>query len=115
MEQVARFSDFTKNAVVFTNAQSTTGGFVMAVHSGALLRISETSSGGAITLQFGARPSKESAEYYIVCDSANTPLTLTVEPGRCYALPEELFATRYATATTSAAGATVTCYIDLKG
>lgn len=114
MQTIARFNDKTTVDVTFTETAASTGGFVTSLHAGAILFVRSTSTAGAIVLTFGARPSPSSTEFFVAADSSNQPITLTVQPGRCYALPDELFAATYVSAST-AAGQTATCSIFLKG
>jgi hypothetical protein len=114
MQSIVRFNDSTTQNVVFTNSTSTTGGFAMAVHSGAMLLVSATSSGAAITLTFRTKMTAGSSDIFTACNASNSPVTLTVQPGRAYAVPDELFAASYVTATTANAGETVTCLVATK-
>ena len=114
MQHIARFNDKTSTSVTFTGTQATTGGFQFAMHSGALLVVTATSTGSAVVLTFGARPNASSTTFYTAADSSNAPITMTVQPDRCYALPDGLFGAVYVTAT-AAGGATVTCNVYMKG
>lgn len=114
MQTIARFNDKTTVDVTFTATASSSGGFVTALHAGAILFVRSTSTNGAIVLTFGARPSPTSTEFFVVADSSNSPITLTVQPNRCYALPDDLFAATYVSAT-APAGQSATCSIFLKG
>ena len=114
MQSIVRFNDATSQNVVFTNSTSTTGGFATAVHSGAMLLVSATSSGGAVTLTFRTKPTESSADIFTACDASNAPVTRAVQPGRAYAVPDELFAAAYVMATTANAGETVTCRVLTK-
>lgn len=113
MQQITRFNDQTTENVTFTNSAGTTGGFNLAVYSGAMLLVSGTSTSGAITLTFLAKASAQDADLFVVSDSSNNPVTMSVQPGRAYALPDELFAAGYVAATT--ASGTVTCRVLTKG
>ncbi len=114
MQQISRFNDKTSTSVTFTNAQASTGGFPYAMHSGAILYVTSTSTGNAVVLTFGARPHASSTDFFVACDTANAPITLTVQPNRCYAVPDALFASVYVAAT-AAGDATVTCNVYMKG
>lgn len=114
MQTIARFNDKTTVDVTFTDTAASTGGFVTALHAGAILFVRSTSTAGAVELTFGARPNSSSTEFFVVADSTNAPITLTVQPNRCYALPDELFAATYVAAT-APSGQSATCSIFLKG
>lgn len=113
VQQISRFATSGTSDIVFTDSESTTGSFAYAIHGGALLYVSATSTGAAVTLTFGSRPEKGGA-FFVAADSSNAPVTLDVEPGRCYQLPDEVFAAPMVSATTPA-GATVTCKVAVKG
>jgi hypothetical protein len=114
MQHIARFNDRTDTSVVFTATQASTGGFQFAMHSGAMLQVTATSTGSPVVLTFGTRPNAASTQFFTAADSSNAPVTLTVQADRCYAVPDAVFAATYVTAT-AAAGATVTCNVYLKG
>ena len=112
MRSIIRYNDATTQNVVFTNSAATTGGFAMNVFAGAMLLVSATSTGSAITLTFLTKNRPEDADAFTVADSSNAPVTLAVQPGRAYALPDQLFAANYVMATT--ASGTVTCRVVTK-
>jgi len=114
MQSIARFNDKTSIDVTFTDDATTTGGFQYAMHAGALLLVRSTSTGGAVEITFLARPTSSSSEFFVAGDSSNAPVTLTVEPGRCYQVPDVLFAAPYVAAQ-AATGATVTVSVFMKG
>lgn len=112
MSQITRFNDGTSQDVVFTSSASTTGGFNLAVYAGAMLLVSATSTGSAITLTFLTRAREQDSASFTVADSSNAPVTLSVQANRAYNLPDELFAAGYVLATT--ASGTVTCRVVTK-
>jgi hypothetical protein len=114
MQRIARFQDSTSVDVTFTDAAATTGGFSFGLHAGAVLFVKSTTASEAIVITFGARPEASSSQFFVACDASNGPITLTVQPDRCYALPDSLFASAYVAAT-AAAGKSVTCSILMKG
>lgn len=114
MSTITRSSNKTSVGVVFTDSAATTGGFAYALYAGAMLSVSATSSGGAVTLTFGSRLSSDGGTLFAAMDDSGSAVTMTVEPGKCYPLPDALFAAIYVTAT-AASGATVTCTVTLKG
>lgn len=101
MRSITRYNDGTTQGFVFTNSAATTGGFAMAIFSGAMLLVTATSTGGAITLTFWAKARQEDADAFVVADGSNNPVTLSVQPGRAYAIPDALFAAGYVMATTA--------------
>jgi hypothetical protein len=114
MQHIARFNDKTSLDVTFTDVAASTGGFPTGMTAGAILLVRQTSTAGAVVLTFGARPHSSSSEFFVCADSSDSPITLTVQPDRCYALPDDLFAAAYVAATAEA-GKTATCSIYMKG
>jgi hypothetical protein len=114
VHQISRFGAAGASDVVFTNSASTTGGFGYALHSGGLMYVAATSTGAAVTLTFGSRSVKD-GPYFVAHDSSNNPVTLTVEPGKCYQVPDEVFAAPFVSATCNGLGETVTVKVALKG
>lgn len=112
MQSIVRFNDGTSQSVVFTDSASTTGGFNLAVFSGATLLVSATSTGDPVTLTFVTKGKADDADSFVVSSSTNAPVTLEIQPGRAYALPDELFACAYVMATTDAG--TATCKVVVK-
>lgn len=112
MRSITRHNDATTQNIVFTSSAATTGGFALNVFSGAMLLVAATSTEGAITLTFLTKNKPEDADAFTVASSSNAPVTLAVQPGRAYALPDELFAANYVLATT--ASGTVTCRVVTK-
>lgn len=112
MEPITRFHDADPSTIrFFTAADGSAGsqGFNLNVFAGAMMFVTATSTNGAITLTFRAKLSSSDSASFIVADSANAAITRTVSPNQAYALPDELFAARYITATTSTG--TVDCRI----
>lgn len=113
MSQITRFNDLTTADVVFTDSQSTTGGFNLAVYGSGLIMVTATSTGSAVTVTFGARTGLGQPTFFTAANSSNSPVTLAMAPGRCYAIPSELLGAAYVTGT-AASGATVTCTVHVK-
>lgn len=113
MEQISRFRS-QRPALTFTDSVVTSSPFDMAMYSGGLLYVDSTSTGAGVVLSFNAKPDFDAAGSFVVHDKAGAAVTITVQGGRCYPLPEELFAAGTVVITT-AAGATVSGSIDLKG
>lgn len=112
MNNMVRYNDGTSQDVVFTNDPATTGGFNLAIFSGAMLLVSATSTGSPVTVTFLAKVSEQSGGAHTVADSSNNPVTLSLQAGRAYALPDDLFAAAYVMAVT--ASGTVTCKVVTK-
>lgn len=112
MRSIVRFNETTPQDVVFTSSSSTTGGFGLNVFAGGMLLVSATSTNGAIVLTFLTKNASGDATAFTVADDTNTAVTLTVQPGRAYALPDVLFSANYVLATT--ASGTVTCRVLMK-
>ncbi len=115
MSEIRRFHDKSSQPVVFTDSTSTSGGFVMSSCSGALLLVDSVVNGPTVTLNFHARASSDSPTAYTVASATNTAIAVVVQSGRCYALPDALFAAGYVQATTGTAGQTVSCFVQMKG
>lgn len=122
MPQFVRFNDTTTQDIVFTfnetlavaGGVNPTGGFGMATAAGAMLLVSATNDAASKVITFRTRVTENAASSFVVASSSNAPVTLTVQPGRAYPLPDELFACPYVLATTAASGQTVTCRIVTK-
>lgn len=112
MQQITRFNDATTQTITFTSSASTTGGFNLAVYSGAMLLVTATPSSAATAITFVCKATEQDADSFVVADSTNTPVAMTVQPGRAYSLPDELFAAGYVMATT--ASGTVSCRVIVK-
>lgn len=81
--------------------------------AGGMIHVVSTSTNGAITVEFHVRFAPGSAEFKLY-DSANALITRTIQPNRCYALPDELFAAmQFKLVATTAATGVVT--ISFKG
>lgn len=117
VSQICRFSETLTRELVFANSIGQSEWFVLAQHGGAILMVNQLTSGAGSTstLKFHIKRSTDAAETFEVADSANAVVTLTIQAGRCYQLPDELFAASYVTATTGTAGHTARCFIQMKG
>lgn len=110
--EIVRWNEGPSQNVVFTNADGTTGGFNMAVYSGAIIHVVSV-AGGATTLTWKVKERESSATAYTLADSTDAVQTTTVQAGRAYAVPDAAFAAGYVLATTNAG--TVTCRVIVKG
>lgn len=110
--EIVRWNDGPAQNVIFTNADNTTGGFSMAVFSGAIIHVTAV-SGGATTLTWKVKEKADSATAYSLADATDAVQTTTVQANRAYAVPDAAFAAGYVLATTNAG--TVTCRIIVKG
>lgn len=113
--EIVRFNDGPTKNVVFTTSNSTTGGFNLAVFSGALVMVDSVDdvAGGVATLTWKCKEREGASSVYSVAGSDDVILTTEVQSGRAYALPDELFAAGYVMATTAAGQ--VTCRVIVKG
>lgn len=109
---IVRFNDGPSQSVVFTTADNTTGGFNLAVYSGAIIMV-ESVEGGATTLTWKCKQTAGASDVFAAANSANAALTTTIQAGRAYSIPDELFAAGYVLATTNAG--TATCRVIVKG
>ena len=113
MEQISRFSS-QRPDLTFTDNTGTTDSFDMSMYSGGLLYVDSTSTGAAVALTFHAKPDFDAAGVFVLYDGAGSAVQLTVQGGRCYQLPDSLFAAS-TVVVTAASGATVNASINLKG
>ncbi len=109
---IVRFNDGPTQTVVFTNADNTTGGFNMAVYSGAIVMV-DSVAGGATTLTWKCKEREGASSFYAAADSSNEVVTTTIQAGRAYQVPDVLFAAGYVMATTDAG--TAICRVIVKG
>lgn len=110
--EIVRFNDGPTKTVVFTNADNTTGGFNLAVYSGAIVMV-DSVAGGATTLTWKCKEREGASSVYAAADGSDSALTTTIQAGRAYAVPDELFAAGYVLATTNAG--TASCRVIVKG
>lgn len=110
--EIVRWNDAPAQNVVFTNSDSTTGGFAMAVFSGAMIHVTGV-SGGATSLTWKVKEKEASTTAYTLADATNTALTTAVSAGRAYAVPDAAFAAGFLVATTDQGQ--VTCRVFVKG
>lgn len=113
MEQISRFRSHRKN-LTLTDDAATTAVFDMSMYSGGLLHVTAASDGAAHMVYFCVKSESEGASS-TVYDAANSIVAMTVEAGRCYQLPDQLFAAPFVGIYTTTAGQTLTVNIDLKG
>lgn len=81
--------------------------------AGGLVYCLETSTAGAITVAWYAAH-RADAIFWQLADGANMPITTTIQPGRCYELPTELFGAALLKAIPSTAGQTCKLVFSLK-
>jgi hypothetical protein len=108
----ARSFNSTAN-LTFRQTVSTTESFQFGQFSGGLILVSSTVGSAATVLTFYAKPSSNSQEFYALHDASNSPITITVQPDKCYELPKELFGASTIAATVPT-GQSVTCKVYLK-
>lgn len=112
MLQIARAANKTSAPLVFTDDIDTTAGFSMELYAGAVLFVGDCSNDGTIDLTFGAKLGSSDLTVFTLADRTNEPIVFTVEGGRCYALPDELFACGWVMPITNTG--TVTAYMAYK-
>lgn len=113
MQRLERAYNQLTTVVTFTAEAASTGGFNMGIYSGATLLVISTPASEPTLLTFGTRIESNSDSHYVMADGENTPISITVQPGRAYAVPDALFACSWVTALTSAGS--VTCQLVVKG
>ncbi len=109
--EIVRFNDGPTQDVTFTTSESTTGGFSLAVYSGAIVMV--TSVSGATALVWKCKENASSSAVFQVADATNVPLQTSIQAGRAYSIPDELFAAGYVMPTTNQG--TATCRVIVKG
>lgn len=77
-------------SVSVTASPNDSGTFALGERSGGLLHVVSASAQG-LSLLFA---SVDGDTPYLLNDSENNPVTLTISAGGCYALPDELFAAK---------------------
>lgn len=82
--------------------------------SGGVLHVVSTSTDGAILVEFQVRHSPGSAEFRLA-DSSNDIITLSIQPGRCYAIPDELFGAMQFLVIAQTPGETAVLAVTIKG
>lgn len=112
MLRIARSANKTSAPLVFTNSTSTTAGFNLESYAGGVLYVTATSTNGQINLTFAAKAGSGDTDAFTVASSVNAVVTITVQPGRAYALPDDLFACAWVMPVT--ASGTVTCLVGFK-
>lgn len=115
MMEVSRWSHCISNPVTFTTAIGTTGGFSLASYAGAMLLIDSvngSASTGTATLTFHVARSEVDPTPYLAQENGIN-VTLDVQPGRAYPVPDALFAAAYVEAVSN--NGPVVCKIFLKG
>jgi hypothetical protein len=100
--------------ITFTSDASTTAGFSLTQAAGALILVTATSSGGAITLTWRTKADVSLPNSYVLATAADAPVTQVVQPDRAYAVPDALSSAKYILATTASEGQTVTVRVVTK-
>lgn len=110
--EIARVKDGPTQSVTFTASNSTTGGFNFSLYAGAMIHVSSV-TGSPTTLTWKVKENEEASTVYPVADGSDAAITTTIQTGRAYPLPDELFAAGYVMATTDTG--TAVCKIIVKG
>lgn len=102
----------TDAAVSSTVGDATT--IPLGTSAGAMLHCVSTSTSGAITVEFHVRFAAGSAEFRLA-DSSNAIITRSIQPNRCYALPDELFAAMQFKVVAQTGGQSAVLAVAFKG
>ncbi len=86
----------------------------LGTSAGGVLYCRSTSTNGAITVSFHVRFAHNSAEFKLA-DSANAFITRSIQPDRCYAIPDELFAAPMFRVVADTAGQSAVLAVAFKG
>jgi hypothetical protein len=107
--EIIRQHSVPSQDVTFTSSDSTTGGFNLAVYAGGMIHVTS----GSATLTWKVKELAGFPTVFTVADSSDTAVTQTVQAGRAYALPDQLYGASYVLATTDSG--TITCRVIVKG
>lgn len=100
--------------LVFSDISLPSPAVPLGPSAGALVYCLETSTAGAITVGWYAAH-RADASFRQLADGTNVPITTTIQPGRCYELPAELFGAALVRAIPTTAGQTCRLVFSLKG
>lgn len=110
---ITRLATPVPGTLTLTNSVSTTGKFAMGNKAGGMLHCVSTATNAAVTVQFHNSPEPATTDTYLLCDSADAAISITMSPGRCYALPDALFAGGIVRPVLTS-NTTAVCYIATK-
>lgn len=111
--EIDRFS-LVSEPLTVTSSEATSAPCGFGSCAGATLYCVSTSTSGAITISWRAK-FNASSPVYKLHDSTNTALTATIQPGRCYDVPQELFGALQIMAVADTAGQTAVVRFSAKG
>jgi hypothetical protein len=106
------FVQYDQNTV--TSDETTTGLYGLGTFAGGMLYVISTSTGAAQTISWRAKFSPSSPSYKLY-DSTNAAITTTIQAGRCYEIPGELFGAIQISAVCDTAGQTAAVRVTVKG
>jgi hypothetical protein len=104
----------TTGVINVTSDPATTDTIPLGPSAGGMLYCVSTSTGNAITVSWFADFAPDSPDFQLA-DTTNAVTTTTIQPGRCYELPAELFAAPQVKVVTQTAGQTAVLRVSLKG
>lgn len=111
--EIDRFCIVSEQGVITSNETTTaTQGF--GSFAGGLMYVTSTSTGSAITVSWRSRFSASSAIFKLH-DSSNSPITTTIQAGRAYELPQEIFGALQVMAVADTAGQSAVVRFSTKG
>lgn len=87
-ERIARMCSSLLSVSVGTTTGAS-GSFNMAEKAGGIFHVSAAS--GTLTLNFYSVPDTNAGTAYLLKDSSNTAVAVTIAQGNCYQLPDALF------------------------
>ena len=97
-----------------TSDETTTGLYGLGTAAGGLLYVISTSTGGAKTVSWRGKFSPSSPSYKLY-DSTNAAITATIQAGRCYEIPGELYGAIQVSAVADTAGQSAVVRVSVKG
>lgn len=80
--------------LAITSDPATTTGFSLNLLSGAVVMVDSVSPGTTATMRFYMKQDARDSTSYLMVNSTNSPLEVTIQAGRAFELPTELFAVR---------------------
>lgn len=102
-------------SIQITGSASSTGGIPISSYAGGLIYCDSLSSGSAANLRFYVKASPNDSTYYLLSDSNDSPIEVTIAPGRAAEIPVETFASAWVAPVTTGLGVTASCQFTLKG
>lgn len=93
---IIRQGSMYNDPITLTDSVNTTQGFSLNIAAGGMLLVDSKSAAGDVTIYYYVKGDERFPESYLLVDSSGAPVSQTItDAGRCFALPDELFAARF--------------------